>query len=138
MWKVPEQYRITEAVAGRIQKMFPGQIPEKLLANWITGEEVGPRGFFILPNPRTMKGMYILIQADNLQGWEHISIAIPSENRWPTIEELNWIREFFWDTDERLVQFHGKLKKNEFCIHLWKPIDQELPVPPSFMAGTKQ
>lgn len=142
MWKVPEQYRITEAVAGKLDRMFPGGISPRVLASWISTEAVGPRGFFMLPRPSTMKGLYMLTQADNLQGWEHVSVSVPTENRCPTWQEMCFVKSLFWDTGDCVVQFHPPereyVNNHEFCLHLWKPTGYDIATPPSYMVGTKK
>lgn len=66
-------------------------------------------------------------------GWEHVSVC-PS-NRTPDWDEMCRIKDMFWNDDEVVVQFHPaksnyiNLMKN--CLHLWKPIGQEIPVPPT-------
>ncbi|HJA81276.1 MAG TPA: hypothetical protein H9776_05930 [Candidatus Mediterraneibacter intestinipullorum] len=66
-------------------------------------------------------------------GWEHVSVC-PS-NRVPTWNEMCQIKDMFWDDDEVVMQLHPA-KSNyvnlmENCLHLWKPIHKEIPVPPT-------
>lgn len=65
-------------------------------------------------------------------GWEHVSVC-PS-NRTPDWNEMCAIKDMFWNDDEVVVQFHPA-KSNYVnlmpnCLHLWRPIGQEIPVPP--------
>ena len=66
-------------------------------------------------------------------GWEHVSVC-PS-NRLPDWDEMCAIKDMFWNDDEVVMQLHPA-KSNyvnlmENCLHLWKPIRQEIPVPPT-------
>ena len=65
-------------------------------------------------------------------GWEHVSIA--KSKKTPTWEEMCEIKSIFWDDSETVIQYHPSKERyvntNENCLHLWKPINQELPVPP--------
>ena len=66
-------------------------------------------------------------------GWEHVSVC-PS-NRTPDWNEMCAIKDMFWNDDEVVMQLH--LAKSNYvnlmpnCLHLWKPIGQEIPVPPT-------
>lgn len=65
-------------------------------------------------------------------GWEHVSVC--PANRCPTWEEMCKIKDMFWNSNEVVMQIHPE--KSAYvnimpnCLHLWKPIDQEIPVPP--------
>ena len=66
-------------------------------------------------------------------GWEHVSVC-PS-NRTPDWDEMNAIKDMFWNDDEVVMQLHPA-KSNYVnlmtkCLHLWRPITQEIPVPPT-------
>lgn len=139
MYKVPEEYRITEQVAGKLTKMF--NIDPRNVAHWISGPEVGKQGFFMLPNPRTMKGLYLLCMASFGMQWEHVSISIPTESRTPTWPEMCFVKDLFWDDTDTVVQFHPPKKDyvnaHEFCLHLWRPTEFIIQTPPSILVGPK-
>ena len=66
-------------------------------------------------------------------GWEHVSVH-PS-NRTPDWDEMCAIKDMFWNGDEVVMQFHPA-KSNYVnlmlnCLHLWRPIEHEIPVPPT-------
>ncbi len=66
-------------------------------------------------------------------GWEHVSIA-PYDKKTPTWEDMCKVKRMFWEDDEAVVQIHPKredyVNRKKNCLHLWRPIDQELPLPP--------
>lgn len=139
MYKVPEKYRITQEVGDRLQFIY--NVDPRNVAHWISDSKVGPQGFFMLPNPRTMKGLFMLCMASNGMQWEHVSVSIPTEKRTPTWQEMCFVKSLFWDDDDTVVQFHPPKKEyvnaHEFCLHLWKPIETIIQTPPSIMVGPK-
>lgn len=72
-------------------------------------------------------------------GWEHVSVIIRDRKnrklirRCPTWEEMCVVKDKFWNEDEEVIQVHPKkddyVNHHQFCLHLWKPIDQELILP---------
>ena len=44
------------------------------------------------------------------------------------------IRDMFFGEDERVMQFHPPkseyINNHPYCLHLWKPVDTEIPHPP--------
>lgn len=66
-------------------------------------------------------------------GWEHVLVC-PSK-RMPNWTEMCQIKDMFWNDDEVVMQLHPA--KSDYvnlmpnCLHLWKPIGQEIPVPPT-------
>ena len=73
-------------------------------------------------------------------GWEHVSIR-PYNGKMPTWDDMCIVKDIFWREDDCVVQYHPP--KSEYvnnvpnCLHLCKPIGQDLPMPPSFMVGIK-
>ncbi len=72
-------------------------------------------------------------------GFEHCSVSLP--NRCPSWEQMCAIKELFWKDDEICMQSHPKKKDYinhmKYCLHIWRPIDKEIPCPPSIMVGFK-
>ncbi|MCK9519879.1 MAG: hypothetical protein M0R74_12780 [Dehalococcoidia bacterium] len=72
-------------------------------------------------------------------GWEHLSVSLP--NRIPTWYEMCRFKDIFWGEDEWCVQFHPPKSEHvnncSTCLHLWKPKNRPLPVPPSILVGIK-
>src|SRR5580765_948730 len=119
-------------------------VHEKLEAGRVRqGEWRSPVGkiwgaFFIMgPSGRQLK--IISSGIDYEYGWEHVSVSI--EGRTPNWEEMCWVKNLFWDEDECVVQYHPAKKHyvnhHPFCLHLWRPIAGELPVPPPILVGPK-
>lgn len=74
-----------------------------------------------------------------LPAWEHVSVSV--EGRCPTWDEMVYVKNLFWRDDELVIQMHVPSSQHvnfhEFCLHLWKPIGVELPMPPSICVGPK-
>ena len=75
-------------------------------------------------------------------GWEHCSVSITDRyKRCPSWEQMCFIKNSFWNEDECCVEYHPAKKdyvnNHNYCLHIWKPIDKELPTPPSIMVGIK-
>lgn len=136
MFHVPEEYR----------KPDP-----RWLATQQTAEILGNNGFFIIPHYRIREYVFI-VQASDGTGipddpemqWEHVSISVAHQRgkkkqRNPTWEEMCWIKDLFWDEEDRVVQFHPP--KSEYvslapyCLHLWRWVLGEFPHPPSITVG---
>ena len=72
-------------------------------------------------------------------GFEHCSVSMPT--RCPSWEQMCSIKELFWRDDECCMQLHppkeNYVNNHPYCLHIWKPINQEIPQPPSIMVGLK-
>ncbi len=107
-------------------------------------DEAGNNGFFVIPHPR-ISGYVVNVQASDGLGWEHCSVSILGEGkakRCPTWEEMCFVKDLFWDDTDCVIQFHPTKAEyvncHPFVLHLWRPTDQEIPTPMSFMVGPKQ
>lgn len=70
-------------------------------------------------------------------GWEHVSISLPNQKRCPTWSEMCMFKDIFWQDDETVIQFHPAksdyVNRHNYCLHLWKPIEEKLPIPERIM-----
>lgn len=99
-----------------------------------TTKDDGNNGHFFIPYHTKF---FFCIVSDGL-GWEHVSVRIVDKkfkHDWiPDYRALKTIKELFWGDDECVVQYfpakadHVNIADN--VLHLWKPILQEMPVPP--------
>jgi hypothetical protein len=69
--------------------------------------------------------------------WEHVSVSTP--RRCPTWDEMQFIKQAFWDDEDCVVQFHPPksqyVNRHPFCLHLWRPVGVEIPMPPMICVG---
>lgn len=124
--KVPEQYRLkNHSVLG-------------------SDSSYGNNGFFVVPHHRVDNYFYQCQVSDGM-GWEHVSITIGSSvrkvERCPTWEEMNYIKDLFWSEDECVMQLHPPkseyVSNHPYCLHLWRPLECDVPMPDSLMVGYK-
>lgn len=96
-------------------------------------------GFFEIPGPCAMTLRVIVSNAYPDEGvmWEHASVSL--KTRCPNWKEMHFIKEIFWGDDEAVMQLHPPKKDyvncHPYCLHLWRPVGQEIPLPPSIMVG---
>ncbi len=73
-------------------------------------------------------------------GFEHLSVSTPLKT--PTWEQMCKMKDIFWNEDEVCMQLHPKkedyVDNMRYCLHIWKPIDKEIPTPPSIMVGFRK
>jgi len=86
------------------------------------------------------KGYEVGCQASNGMGWEHVSVSI-NRKRTPSWEIMNFVKDLFWDKEDTVIQFHPPRSQyvsyHPFCLHLWRPIGTEIPLPDPAMVGPK-
>lgn len=81
--------------------------------------------------------------------WEHVSVVAKYRNkdgkvteRTPTWDEMVFIKDAFWSPEETVMQLHVPkadwINNHPHCLHLWKPANQEIPLPPSSYVGIKE
>lgn len=88
-------------------------------------------GCFMFPQ----KGLFVIISAG--EGWEHASVS--RKSRMPSYEDMVFVAEQFWDKDDTLMQLRvpaeDHVNVSNFCLHWWRPIEEEIPRPPGWMVG---
>lgn len=106
-------------------------------------ESIGKYGAFLIPIARHTKA-FVIVDGGDESRWEHVSVHITYLNkrgklteRTPTWEEMCLIKYIFWGEDEVVMQLHPRgseyVNVHKNCLHLWKPRDAEVPVPPLFL-----
>jgi len=88
-------------------------------------------GVFLLP----MDGETVCVVASVCEGWEHVSVSL--DDRRPTWAEMEDVKQMFFDVDETVIQIHTPgdyvISFGENCLHLWRPTDGNVPLPPKWM-----
>ena len=73
-----------------------------------------------------------VVAASNNDGWDHVSIS--TRERCPRWNEMQQIKELFFEDDEVVMQLHPEkteyINLAETCLHLWRPQNVEIPTPP--------
>lgn len=74
-------------------------------------------------------------------GWEHVSFAPFKRYYMPSWDDMCRIKNIFFYPEEVAVQYHPAeseyVNNLQNCLHLWRPTEQTMPVPPSWMVGVK-
>lgn len=81
---------------------------------------------------------------ETLPPWEHVSVHVQRRNdrgkwieRTPTWAEMHQLKRRLWHDHETVMQLHppetGYVNTHPHCLHLWRPLDREIPTPPQYM-----
>lgn len=102
-------------------------------------------GVFLIPHTRTGVKLRVIAQSgtnsrDDLgdaYAWDHVSVSLP--NRTPNWAEMAFVKSIFWADDETVMQLHVPLAEHRNlhpnCLHLWKPLNERIPMPPGEMVA---
>lgn len=102
-----------------------------------TGDDFGA---FVVPGPcgRDLRIIASPGDADENIPWEHVSVSLP--NRCPNWPEMSFVKDLFWDAEQAVMQLHPPrsryVNQHPFCLHLWRPMNAEIPLPPMIAVGT--
>ena len=87
-------------------------------------------GAFLLKH-RNLITLKAIVIADGM-GWDHVSVS--HERRCPSWDEMCWVKHLFFEPNECVVQYHPPasdyVNVHPNCLHLWRPADGVLPMPP--------
>lgn len=79
--------------------------------------------------------------ASDGEGWKHVSVSIEGDKRCPKWEVMCKVKDLFWDEEDVVVQYHPAhseyVNMHPGCLHLWQPLNEKMPTPPSIMVGYK-
>jgi len=79
----------------------------------------------------------MIIVVSNGEGWEHAFVSI--ESRCPTWDEMEWVKRKLWGPNDTVMQLHvppgDHNNCHPYCLHLWRPLGQKIPRPPSVMVA---
>jgi hypothetical protein len=108
-----------------------------VLENWEWyGDETA--GMFMIPSPIDQKPLAVV--ASSGAGWDHVSVS--RQTRTPNWREMEHIAALFFEDHEVAMQLHvptaDHVNNHPFCLHWWRPLDAEIPRPPSIMVGVKE
>ena len=111
------------------------KVPEYARDPKYSSEKNGNNGVFNF----SYKGKSLFVIASDGAGWEHVSVS--KKNQTPSWDEMCFVKRYFWDSDDVVVQFHPKeseyVNNHNHCLHLWRQIGKEIETPPSILIGIK-
>jgi hypothetical protein len=94
-------------------------------------------GMFEIPSPVDRAPMTVIASAD--EGWDHVSVS--RRNRTPNYPEMQAIYRMFFAENEVAMQLHvpatDHVNVHPNCLHLWRPWQADIPLPPSIFVGPK-
>lgn len=137
------------STGGKFNLMRSSPLSEKLESGRVTTGQFasdsswGGCGFFYVFGPcgEELKIIASDGESDNpaLEGWEHVSVS--TRRRIPNWREMCFVKDLFWSDDEAVMQLHPPkseyVNQHPFCLHLWRPNKQKIPLPPRILVGTK-
>lgn len=108
----------------------------RIVENWVVQHygSVGDSssGVFRVKN---WAGELLSIIASSGEGWDHVSVSHP--RRPPTWGEMEMVKRLFFKEHETAMQLHvpttDHINIHDNCLHLWRPLDREIPLPPKYM-----
>lgn len=89
------------------------------------------------------KGVRCILDDGEETRWEHVSVtvSIARVGRMPTWEEMCWVKKTFWEPEEAVMELHPPastyVNQHPHCLHLWRPLDGTIPLPPTVLVGIK-
>jgi len=117
MMRVPNQFRIRDGA-------------------FASTEADGNNGAFM---PTLRHKQLVRVIASDGAGWEHVSVS--RSDRTPTWDEMCQVKDLFWDETDTVIQYHPAktdyVNNHQFCLHMWRPTEVLIPVPPSILVGVK-
>ncbi len=98
----------------------------------------GMNGFFIFE----IDGKLYKVVASDGMGWKHVSVSHAAPNlrlRTPAWKIMCAVKDLFWEPEDTVIQYHPAHSQyvncHPGCLHLWQPLNEKLPIPPSIMVG---
>jgi hypothetical protein len=89
----------------------------------------GWNGMFLVP----LEGELWHVMISDQMGWKHLSVTNAQKKMLPSWTVLGRLKDLFYGDDEWACQFfpakEDYIDDHPFCLHIWKPLDEELPRP---------
>ena len=136
-----------------MRSRMPDLVEKGRVSGALNAECVGlPYGHFFLRCPVTGSTLEIQASAGEADIWDfggppfdHVSVTVGpvgrKERRCPTWEEMCWVKGLFFLPDETVIQYHPPesvyVNYHPFCLHLWRPVGVEVPLPPTATIGPR-
>lgn len=125
-----------------MRQIIPAELERGRIRKGPLGSDAsyGTTGAFVVAGPCAVDLKIVSSGVwDNLN-WEHVSVSC--KNRCPNWKKMCFVKDLFWTENEVVMQLHPAKKDyvncHEFCLHMWRPTDQAIPLPPRLMVGPKE
>jgi hypothetical protein len=132
MFHVPEHYRIRTGPLASTRAQ-------------------GNNGAFMVPSRSVVGRVLWIIASDgsecpDITPWEHVSVhsqygrpGRPGKLTTPNWPEMCQVKDLFWDPEDVVMQLHPAqseyVNHHPWTLHLWRPVGQTIPLPPSILVG---
>jgi hypothetical protein len=97
-------------------------------------------GMFAFLSPHAKARTVLRVVASSDFGWDHVSVST-NKPRCPTWEEMSHVRHKFFHPYETVMELHVPVQLHvnlhEYTLHLWRPQEGEIPLPPHWMVGPR-
>jgi hypothetical protein len=115
--------------------------PYRIQPRGLESEYGDTYGVFMIPHGRTGVTLRVIVSDGDYKAaglpvdyaWEHVSVSLPG--RCPNWPEMSFIKSVFWRDEETVMELHvpvaDHLSLHPHCLHLWRPLNAEIPRPPS-------
>jgi hypothetical protein len=74
-------------------------------------------------------------------GWQFDHVSVSLAHRCPDWEEMEFVKRLFFKPEEVAYQLHvavaDHVNAHPYCLHLWRCLDQPVPLPPAVMVGPR-
>lgn len=92
---------------------------------------------------------YYLVKFSQTQDFQRVNVSLLDNDkkmiyRFPTWDEMCEVKETYFDPNWAAIEVHNyktemnMKKKEDYSIDIWMPFTKELPLPPTFLVGTKK
>lgn len=85
-------------------------------------------------------GQRLRVIFSSASDWDHVSVSVwrgDQSVRAPSYTEMVRVKRAFFQPDETAMELHvppsEHINKNPHVLHLWRPLDQDIPRPPAWM-----
>lgn len=100
--------------------------------------DYGFNGMFVID----FNGVSLRVLASDGMGWRHVSVSIANKpNQIPSWKMMCHVKDLFWDPESWVMQFHPAASEyvnhHPGRLHLWEPLTELFPKPPSILTGLK-
>lgn len=93
-------------------------------------------GVFDVPSEGLI-GPKLMVIASSGMGWDHVSVSLA--HRCPYWHEMEQVKRLFFLPHETAMQLHvppsDHINYAKTALHLWRPLDREIPRPPAELVG---
>lgn len=110
---------------------------------------ISSRGLYLLKeNPKHFVSrkpdhheFYVIADDGKDSGWEHVSLhkTFNGNSYMPSWNDMRFVKDLFWDEEDCVIQYHPPkseyINNHNHILHLWRPINIELPRPPKILVG---